>query len=127
MLHKKLFAMLALIMSNALSADQIAPVDVNLELSEFVTTADNIASQYYEMGWFSGTILVTKDDKVVFTKSYGVQNLKTKSKNSVNTKYNLGSIAKNFTKVLILQQVELGKLSLTDTLDEFDLGFPKVC
>ena len=48
-----------------------------------------------------------------------------KRKNTVATKYNLGSIAKNFTTVLILQQVQAGKISLDDPLQSFGLGFPK--
>lgn len=124
MFKQKLFAMLAILMSSSISANQAIPVDTSSPCPELVETADSIASQYYEMGWFSGTILVAKSGDLVFSKSYGVQDLNTKFKNSVNTKYNLGSIAKNYTKVLILQQVEMGKLRLTDTLDKFDLGFP---
>jgi hypothetical protein len=36
----------------------------------------------------------------------------------------LGSIVKNYTKVPILQKLELGKLSLEDTIDQYELGFP---
>ena len=86
-------------------------------------TADNIAKQYHQMGWFSGSLLITKDNKTVFSSSYGFQNIEQEIKNSSQTRFNLGSIMKNFTTVLILQQVEAGKLKLSDKLVTFELGF----
>lgn len=85
--------------------------------------ADNIAMQYHQMGWFSGSLLITKDDKEIFLSSYGFQNVEEKIKNSRQSRFNLGSIMKDFTKILILQQVEAGKLSLSDKLVSFQLGF----
>ncbi len=91
--------------------------------ANLVETADNIAMQYQQMGWFSGSLLVTKDNEEVFASSYGFQNAEGKIKNSTQSLFNLGSIIKNFTKVLILQQVEAGKLKLSDKLVTFELGF----
>lgn len=85
--------------------------------------ADNIAIQYHEMGWFSGSVLITKDDKEIFLSSYGFQNIEEKIKNSSQSRFNLGSIVKDFTTVLILQQVEAGNLRLSDKLVSFTLGF----
>ncbi|ALM90838.1 MULTISPECIES: serine hydrolase domain-containing protein [Alteromonas] len=84
---------------------------------------DNIAMQYQQMGWFSGGLLITKDNEVVFASSYGFQNTEERIKNSTQSRFNLGSIMKDFTKVLILQQVEAGKLKLSDKLVAFELGF----
>ena len=85
--------------------------------------ADSIAMQYQQMGWFSGSLLISQGNEVVFASSYGFQNAEEKIKNSVQSRFNLGSIMKDFTKVLVLQQVEAGKLSLSDKLTSFDLGF----
>lgn len=87
------------------------------------TTADNIAIQYQQMDWFSGTLLITKNDRGVFSSSYGFQNIEEKIKNSAESRFNLGSIMKDFTKVLILQQFEAGNLKLSDKLTTFELGF----
>ncbi|MFQ3218430.1 MAG: CubicO group peptidase (beta-lactamase class C family) [Paraglaciecola sp.] len=94
-------------------------------LSDMAITAQKIASEYHEMGWFSGSLLMAKDGKIFFNASYGFEDKNKKTKNAINTKFNLGSIMKNFTKVLVLQQIESEKLSLNDTLDMFDFGFPK--
>ena len=87
------------------------------------TIADSIAMQYQQMGWFSGALLITKNNEVEFASSYGFQNVEEKIKNSIQSRFNLGSIMKDFTKVLILQQVEAGKLKLSDKLVSFELGF----
>jgi CubicO group peptidase (beta-lactamase class C family) len=95
----------------------------NMKVSE---VADNIANQYQEMGWFSGNVLITKDGKEVFSSSYGFQDIEKELKNSTQSRFNLGSIMKDFTKVLILKQVEAGKLKLSDKLITFELGFKQL-
>jgi CubicO group peptidase (beta-lactamase class C family) len=98
---------------------------LNSELTKISNTADEIALNYHQQGWFSGTLLLAKNGKVFHTSSFGLENLKMKNPNTIVTKFNLGSIVKNFTKVLVLQQIDSGKLKLIDTLDRFDLGFPE--
>jgi CubicO group peptidase (beta-lactamase class C family) len=93
-------------------------------LPKIAIIAEKIASKYYETGRFSGSLLLAKDGQVFFERSYGYEDKNEKRYNSLNTRFALGSIVKNYTKVLILQQVELGKLSLNDTIDKYELGFP---
>lgn len=95
----------------------------NMKVSE---VADKIAIQYQKMGWFSGNVLITKEGKEVFSSSYGFQDIEKELKNSTQSRYNLGSIMKDFTKVLILKQVEAGKLKLSDKLITFELGFKQL-
>ena len=93
-------------------------------LPQIAIIAEEIASKYYETGRFSGSLLLAKDGQVFFEASYGYEDKNEKKYNSINTKFALGSIVKNYTKVLILQQLALGKLSLEDTIDKYELGFP---
>jgi CubicO group peptidase (beta-lactamase class C family) len=67
---------------------------------------------------------LARDGDIFHQASFGFSNIESRIKNTSRTKYNLGSIVKNFTAVLILQQVDDKKLSLDDTLSRFDLGFP---
>ena len=97
--------------------------DQNVKSSTLSTIADDIAMQYEDLGWFSGSLLIMKDGKEVFSSSYGLQNIEEKIPNTSQSRFNLGSIMKDFTKVLILQQIEEGKLSLNTKLISFDLGF----
>jgi len=75
------------------------------ELTEISNTADEIARKYHQHDWFSGTLLLAQNGKVFHTSSFGLENFKTKNPNTIVTKFNLGSIVKNFTMVLVLQQI----------------------
>lgn len=62
--------------------------------------------------FFAGTVLISKNDKVIFHKGYGKANIERKIKNNSNTVYKIGSITKTFTALAILQLAERGKVSL---------------
>jgi CubicO group peptidase (beta-lactamase class C family) len=68
---------------------------------------------------FSGTVLLAKAGKPLFSSAYGEANKDFAVRNTVDTKFNLGSMNKMFTSVAIMQLAEAGKLSLEDTLGKF--------
>jgi CubicO group peptidase (beta-lactamase class C family) len=103
-------------------AAQAGPVAEDFE--PIVAEARAIVDFYSEFGWFSGSVLLAKAGRPIYQASVGLANRETKAPNSFDTKYNLGSIIKNFTAVLVLQQVERGVIGLDERLDSFDLGFP---
>src|SRR5439155_18183294 len=70
---------------------------------------------------FSGTVLLAKDGKVLYSAAFGQANKDFGAPNKVDTKFNLGSMNKMFTSVTIAQLVEQGKLSYDDPLAKFIL------
>jgi CubicO group peptidase (beta-lactamase class C family) len=68
---------------------------------------------------FSGAVLLAKGGKPLFSGAYGEANKDFSVRNTVDTKFNLGSMNKMFTSVAVMQLVEAGKLSLDDTLGKF--------
>lgn len=77
--------------------------------------ADDVIAQYPD---FSGTVLLSSGNRVIYEKSYG----KTGVKNNMNendTLYQIGSVTKQFTGTAILQLAKEGKLRTSDTLDKF--------
>jgi len=74
---------------------------------------------------FSGTVLVMKQNKVLLKKGYGMADREWNIANTVDTKFRIGSITKQFTAACILQLIEAGKLSLNDKLSKFYPDFPK--
>jgi CubicO group peptidase (beta-lactamase class C family) len=68
---------------------------------------------------FSGTVLMAKAGQPVFRAAFGEANKDFGVKNTIDTKFNLGSMNKMFTAVAVLQLVEAGKVSLEDTLGKF--------
>jgi len=95
----------------------------SIDTDELRQTAEIIASAYHELGWFSGSLLITRNNQPVVSLAYGLQDQKSKRPNGPNTRYNLGSIMKDLTRILVLQQVRSGQLKLSDTVDRFQLGF----
>ena len=73
---------------------------------------------------FSGTVLIAKNFQVLFLEGYGWADRDKKIPNNKNTKFNLGSINKNFTRAAILQLEKQGKLSLQDTIGKFLPDYP---
>lgn len=74
---------------------------------------------------FSGTVLVTRNDTVLLKKAYGFADYEWNTKNTIDTKYSLASVTKQFTAASILQLVDNKQLSLTDKLNKFFPDFPK--
>lgn len=66
-----------------------------------------------------GTIAVAKDSKIVYSKSIGLADIENKIKNSLETKFRIGSVSKIFTAVLVMKAVEEGQLKLDDKLSKF--------
>jgi CubicO group peptidase (beta-lactamase class C family) len=73
---------------------------------------------------FSGVVLLAKDGKPIFRQAYGFADLGLKVPNNPETKFNLGSINKVFTRISIEQLVLAGKLSLDDTIGKWLPDYP---
>jgi len=92
--------------------------------SEMLSTLENFLNDQAAAGSFSGVVLVAKDDKPVFSKAYGAANREKNVSNKTDTKFNLGSINKTFTRVAIGQLVKAGKLSFDDKLGKYLPDYP---
>jgi len=86
--------------------------DVTAKLDEYMNA---LVSQ----GRFSGSVLVARDGKVVFSKGYGQANSEWDIPNTPQTKFRLGSITKQFTAVSILLLQERGKLNVEDPVCKY--------
>lgn len=72
---------------------------------------------------FMGSIAVSQNGKLLYTKAIGYSDLETSKKANTATKYRIGSISKMFTAALILKAVEENKITLQQTLDQY---FPQI-
>jgi CubicO group peptidase (beta-lactamase class C family) len=75
---------------------------------------DQIAQSYVSSKQFMGSVLVARDNDVLFSKGYGSANLEWDIPNTPATKFRLGSITKQFTAASILLLEERGKLKVDD-------------
>jgi CubicO group peptidase (beta-lactamase class C family) len=77
-----------------------------------------------EAGEFSGAVLIARDGKPLFENAYGYASKRFDVSNTLDTKFNLGSINKIFTSIAILQLAENGKVSLDDPVGKYLDMFP---
>lgn len=68
---------------------------------------------------FSGSVLISKEGKVLFSAGYGKANYELSVKNAPGCKFRIGSITKTFTAFSILQLVNNGQIKLDDTVDKY--------
>ena len=85
---------------------------------------DDILSAYQSSDKPGASVLVYKDDKIVFKKGYGVSNVSTKEAINPNTNFRLASVTKQFTAMSILLLVQKGRLKLEDPLKKYFPSFP---
>ncbi len=76
-------------------------------------------------GAFSGAVLFEKDGRPLFQHAYGMASRSEKRPNSLDTRFNLGSINKIFTHTAILQLAQQGKLALDSTVDRYLPDYPR--
>ena len=84
--------------------------------SELLATTEKFFTDLAKADSFSGVVMIAKDGNPILEKAYGNANAETKTANRVDTRFNLGSINKIFTRVSIGQLVKAGKLSFDDKL-----------
>jgi len=72
---------------------------------------------------FMGSVSVTHNDSVIYSKSVGYADADQKIENNQYTKFRIGSQTKTFTAVLILKAIEEKKLKLSDKLSRY---YPQV-
>lgn len=81
-------------------------------------------SSLLEQTDFKGCFLASSSEGILFCNSFGLANAELNVPNTVNTKFRIGSLTKQFTAVAILQLVQQGQISLESTLNRFIPDYP---
>jgi len=84
---------------------------------------DNYFKALEKNNKFMGSVAVSKNGKLIYSKSIGYVDLENKIKATEKTKYRIGSITKSFTAILILKAIENKKLDINETIDRW---FPTI-
>jgi CubicO group peptidase (beta-lactamase class C family) len=74
---------------------------------------------------FSGNVLIARKGKVIYKKAFGLANREWDVPNTIQTKFKIASVTKQFTAAAVLQLAEVGKLNLEDKLSKYFPDFPK--
>ncbi|MBL7827145.1 MAG: serine hydrolase [Saprospiraceae bacterium] len=86
---------------------------------------DELLTAYANSHQFNGTALVMNRGVLVLQKGYGLRNVTEETKNNAHTVFQIGSVTKQFTALVILKLAEQGKLKLTDPVSRFFPDYPK--
>ena len=104
--------------------DPDLPPPPKVSESEAVTAIEKAVAEAVAADQFSGTVLVARDGKPLLLKAWGLASVEHNAPNRTDTKYNLGSINKIFTRLAIGKLVQDGKLSFGDTLGKILPDYP---
>lgn len=86
---------------------------------------DTYLTAWTKKGTFSGSVLVAQKGKILLCKGYGMANYEHMVPNTPETKFDIGSITKQFTSMAIMQLVQMSKLKLTDTIASIFPDYPR--
>jgi CubicO group peptidase (beta-lactamase class C family) len=89
---------------------------------------DELVSKYHEIGQFNGCLLVVKDGKVIYNKAFGVANFETGEPLTIDHRFRLASVTKQFTGMAIMILKEQGKLDFDDDIQKYlpDLPYENI-
>ncbi len=87
---------------------------------------DSLFSVLAENNKAMGSLVIAKNGKVIYNKTFGYSLILDDKKIPANelTKYRIGSITKMFTATMIFQLIEEGKINLNTTIEGFFPGLP---
>jgi len=74
---------------------------------------------------FNGTITISHKGESLYSKAFGYADLEHGILNTLDTKFRIGSLTKQFTAAAILKLNEAGKLSLDQTLEDYIADYPR--
>lgn len=94
-------------------------VCAGLKVSGQSKDLNSFIADYAARHHFQGTIMVQKDHQVIYSGAFGNANIPFNVPNRVDTKFQIASITKLFTTVLVLQLYEQGKLELNGTISKY--------
>lgn len=92
--------------------------------TDLATRLDSLVSEAVKKDLFSGNILIQKTGNVVYEKSIGQADYDKNIPNQAETRFQIGSITKFFTKMMVLQLIEEKKLDWNTPLSMYQKEFP---
>jgi CubicO group peptidase (beta-lactamase class C family) len=118
-MDKRLLAGISLLLMSALILTACANTNTGsppTQHQSFATQADTFLTNEVNAHRFSGSILVARDGKVLFSKGYSMADWTRQVPNTPHTKFRVASLNKQFTAMAILILHEQGTLQVQDHL-----------
>jgi CubicO group peptidase (beta-lactamase class C family) len=87
--------------------------------SQAASQIDQLIQARFAAGELNGTVLVARQGKVLYARGLGLANREWNIPNDLDTKFEIGSMTKQFTAMLVLQMVNEGKISLDGHVSDY--------
>ncbi len=89
-----------------------------LEKSKIVKI-DSLANRYLELNRFSGVILVTNGDTIIYNTSFGLADYENKVSFSYKTAFKIGEISELVTSNIVREMAKKDKFQLSDKISNY--------
>ena len=86
---------------------------------ELENNIDGLFESYSYYNRFVGSVLISKDDRIIYQKSFGYANVDEHKKNTEKSIFSIASLTKSLTAVGVMKLVEDGKLTLDTPLSTY--------
>ena len=88
----------------------------NIELENNI---DALFESYSYYNRFIGNVLISKDNHIIYQKSFGYANVEGHKKNTEKSIFSIASLTKSLTAVVVMKLVEDGKLTLDTPISNY--------
>jgi len=92
----------------------------NKELEESI---NELFESYAYYNRFIGNVLISRNDKIIYQKSFGYADIESHKKNTKNSIFRIASVTKSLTAVGIMKLVEDGKITLETPISTYFPNF----
>lgn len=101
------------------SYEKVNSNDINIaeKADEYIKVFNEVCTKNRYMG----NVLIEKEGRIVFQKSYGMSDFENNIPNEEDTVFRIGSMSKSFTATAILQLHEKGLLNINDPISKYIL------
>lgn len=104
----------------------VAPPETAGFSSDRLTRIDTVLQEYADKKWMTGAVaLVVRDGKIVYYKSFGVDDIDTKKPMPKDGIFRIASQSKAITSVAVMMLYEEGRLFLDDPISKYIPEFKK--
>lgn len=87
--------------------------------SGVASAIDQVMNSRFTSGDFNGTVLVAREGQILYQRAFGLANREWNVPNDLATKFEIGSMTKQFTALLVLQFVNEGRIKLEAHVSDY--------
>ena len=84
-----------------------------------VSKIDRIVTAGIDSGDLNGVVLVAEKGEIIYTRANGLANIEWDIPNTIDTRFRIYSMSKQFTSLLVMKLVEAGRIDLQKPISEY--------